>query len=94
MTDTPNGQHPPSPGEEKKYWLDEPGNVTKIFRGLVLVCAALAAGDLFYDKHVIFPFEDVPAFFGIFGFVVCVGLVLAAKELRKILKRDEDYYDR
>ena len=31
---------------------------------------------------------------GIFGFVVCVGLVLGAKQLRKILKRDENYYDR
>jgi hypothetical protein len=26
--------------------------------------------------------------------VVCVGLVLGAKELRKVLKRDESYYDR
>ncbi len=94
MTDPPNGQRPPSPGEEKKYWLDERRNVTKIFWGLVLVCAALGLADFFYGKHIIFAFEDVPAFFGIFGFVVCVGLVLGAKELRKILKRDEDYYDR
>ena len=32
-------------------------------------------------------------FYAIFGFVACVGLVLAAKELRKFLKRDEDFYD-
>ncbi len=93
MTDTPNGQQPPSPGEEKKYWLDERRNVTKIFWGLVLVCAALGLADFFYDKHGVFAMEDVPTFFGIFGFVVCVGLVLGAKELRKVLKRDEDYYD-
>ena len=93
MTDTPNGQQPPSPGEEKKYWLDERRNVTKIFWGLVLVCASLGLADFFYGKHIILAFEDVPAFFGIFGFVVCVGLVLGAKELRKVLKRDEDYYD-
>ncbi len=94
MTDTPNGQQPPSPGEGKEYWLDQRRNVTKVFWGLVLLCAALGLADFFYDKHTVFAMEDVPTFFGIFGFVVCVGLVLGAKELRKILKRDEDYYDR
>ena len=93
MTDTPNGQQPPAPGNGKKYWLDERRNVTKVFWGLVLVCAALGLVDFFYDKHSVFAMEDVPTFFGIFGFVVCVGLVLGAKELRKILKRDEDFYD-
>ena len=29
----------------------------------------------------------------IFGFVVCVALVLAAKWLRTLLMRPEDYYD-
>ena len=32
-------------------------------------------------------------FYGIYGFVCCVFLVLAAKELRKLLMRDEDYYE-
>ncbi len=93
MTDTPDGQRPPSSTEGKKYWLDEKRNVAKIFWGLVLVCALLGVADFFYDKHGVFAMEDVPTFFGIFGFVVCVGLVLGAKELRKVLKRDEDYYD-
>ncbi len=93
MTDTPNGQQPPSPGEGKKYWLDERRNVEKIFWGLVLVCAALGLADFFYDKHTQFAMEEIPAIYGLYGFVVCVGLVLGAKELRKILKRDEDYYD-
>ena len=33
-------------------------------------------------------------FFGLFGFLVSFALVLAARELRKILMRDEDFYDR
>lgn len=80
--------------DEKTYWLDNPRNVTKIFWGLVVVCALLFAADAFYDKHVELEAETWFGFYGIFGFVACVALVLAAKELRKILMRGEDYYDR
>jgi hypothetical protein len=30
----------------------------------------------------------------VYGFVVSVSLVLAAKQLRRVLRRDEDYYER
>jgi len=40
------------------------------------------------------PFEALWGFYAIYGFVACVVLVLLAKEMRKILMRDEDYYDR
>jgi hypothetical protein len=32
-------------------------------------------------------------FYAIYGFVACVILVLVAKEMRKLVMRDEDYYD-
>ena len=32
-------------------------------------------------------------FYAIFGFTACVTLVLIAKQMRRILKRKEDYYD-
>lgn len=35
----------------------------------------------------------IPAFYCLYGFVACVLLVLAATQLRKILMREEDYYD-
>ena len=78
---------------EKTYWLDKPGNVTLVYRSVWVICALLAVADFFYAHHPIFEFEDFPVFYGLYGFIVCVGLVLGAKELRKILKRDEDYYD-
>ena len=86
------GHGAPEPGKE--HWLYRPRTVSGIFWGLALICVALGLADLFYRRHTIFAFEAIPGFFGIFGFVVCVGLVLGAKELRKILKRDENYYDR
>ena len=78
----------------KRYWLDDIRNVHKLFWALVAVCALLFVSDAFYEKHVIFPFEKWFGFFGLFGFFLSFALVLTARELRKLLKRDEDYYDR
>jgi len=78
---------------EKKYWLDEPRNVTKVFYTLVAVCAALLASDLFYDKHGHYSWEGFFGFHGFYGFFGSVFLVLTAKQLRRLLMRDEDYYD-
>ena len=43
--------------------------------------------------HHGFDFEHWPGFYSLYGFVACVALVIAAKELRKLLMRDETYYD-
>jgi uncharacterized membrane protein len=80
--------------DEKKYWLDDPRNVDKIFWSLVGVCSFLTVADLFYHKHGHFFWEEWIGFYGFYGFIACVGLVLLAKQMRKLFKRDEDYYDR
>ena len=46
-----------------------------------------------YHKHVHYPFEKWFGFYAFYGYFLSVGLVLAARELRKLLSRDEDYYD-
>ena len=79
--------------DDRKFWLDDRRNVTKVVWGLVAFCAMLFVADAFYDKHPHFVAEAYFGFFGVFGFVVCVGLVLAAKAMRIVLKRGEDYYD-
>ncbi|MBL8259500.1 MAG: hypothetical protein JNM60_06815 [Candidatus Competibacteraceae bacterium] len=77
---------------EKRYWLDEPRHVDKIFYGLVGVCVLLLLSDLAYRKHATFGFESWFGFFAWYGFICCVALVLLAKQMRKLVKRDEDYY--
>ena len=79
--------------EEKKYWLDNPRNVDKICYGLYIVCALLVVSDLFYHKHPHFSMESLFGFYGFYGWVACVVLVLAARVLRRIVGRQEDYYD-
>jgi hypothetical protein len=78
---------------EQQRWLDRPENVAKLFWGLVGVCALLGGLDLFLPRHTHFGFEGVPVFYGVFGFTAFFLIVLAGKQLRKVLKRREDYYD-
>jgi hypothetical protein len=78
---------------EKKYWLDDSRNVDKVFWALCILCALLALLDFFYHRHVEFSWEAWAGFYGFYGFVACVGLVLTAKQIRKIVKREDSYYD-
>ena len=65
--------------------------VALLIDGVDFVVEAMGGGDL---RHAERSWEGWPGFYPIYGFVACVLLVLIAKELRKILMRDEDYYDR
>lgn len=80
--------------ETKTYWLDRKENVTKVYWAVWIVCGLLLLIDPLIHKHEAFGFAEWFGFFGFFGFVACVGLVLTAKLLRRVLKRPEDYYER
>ncbi len=77
----------------------QPKVIKGIVNSLYAFCALLIVIDLFatFDvvlhRHIVHPFEKIPAFYAIYGFVGCVVLVLIAKEMRKVLMRKEDYYD-
>jgi len=88
------------PGE-KKHVFDDPRNIRTLLRVFYVLCILLAVLDVVYHRHigyawetlVGFSLEGIPGFYAIYGFVACVLLVLIAKEIRKVLMRDEDYYD-
>ena len=88
----------------KRHFFDDPGNVRLVLRILYAVCAAFFLLDLVdlalhlsgsgQLRHAERSWEGWPGFYPIYGFVACTALVLIAKEIRKVLMRDEDYYDR
>ena len=80
--------------EPKNYWLDRSENVTKVYRGLWMIGLAVLSVDLFLHRHEEFRFASWSGFYGIFGFLACVVLVLVAKKLRLVLMRPENYYER
>jgi hypothetical protein len=79
---------------DKQGWADKPINRRRIRLFLYAACALLAVVDLAIDRHIGMPAERVPAFYALYGFAALVGVVLAAKGLRRLVRRDEDYYDR
>lgn len=78
---------------DDRRWLDEPRNVRRVAFALYLVCGLLFLADLLYVKSPHFTFESWFGFYGLFGFLVSFSLVLTAKELRRVLRRREDYYE-
>ena len=77
---------------EKDRFLDKTKNIKWVL-GVFLVISVITLGiDLFFDRHTDHRFETLAGFYGIWGFVSCVVLVLAAKQLRKLVMRGEDYY--
>lgn len=89
MTDSRNPN-----ADEKKRWLDDPKNVDKIWYGLIAICVLLFVADFFVVKHPYFKIETLPNFWGFYGFISCVVLVRAAAQLRRVLMREEDYYEK
>lgn len=83
----------PTGGPQQRGGLDDPRTVTRLVRGLAAVCIALVVGDLAYHKHVHFGVEAWFGIYGFFGFAAFFFIVLAGKQLRKILMRPEDYYE-
>ena len=61
---------------------------------LGLITAASLTAE-FLSHHHGHWWDRIPGFYIIFGFLGCVGLIIAAKILgKKFLFRDEDYYDK
>ena len=78
---------------EKEYFFDKPENIRKVLKVFYVICALLVVIDFIVHRHIYHDWENIPAFYAIYGFIGCVVLVLIAKEMRKFLMRKEDYYD-
>ena len=74
-------------------FLDKPENKNRVIRYFFISLGILLIIDFFIHKHVEFPWESAPSFYAVYGFAACVSLIFIAKLLRRIVKRDEDYYD-
>jgi hypothetical protein len=80
-------------------WLDKPGSTDVLYRLLLVACAILLLADVLdmlgigYHKHVHYSIENVGGFYGIFGFSAYSLIVGAGWIWRRVVMRDEDYYD-
>ena len=79
--------------DDKEYHLDKPENVQRLLKMFYVICALLFAADFVVHRHTKIALEEFPAFYAIFGFVAFVMLVIGSIALRKLVMREEDYYD-
>ncbi len=82
------------PKDDVKGIFDNPRNVNLLKYSLYASCLLVAIADFFVDGHPYFDIEKFPVFYGLYGGIMCAALVIAAKWMRIIVMRDEDYYDR
>ncbi len=76
----------------KKHFFDKKENIRRVIHVFYTLCALLLMADLVVDRHILHSWENLFGFYALFGFIACVVLVLVAKQMRKVLMRDENYY--
>lgn len=59
---------------------------------LAVVCGVLLLADFLIDRHPHVPGEAFPLFYAIAGFLAFTLIVLGAKQLRRLIRRDEAFY--
>ncbi len=74
--------------------FDNPENVKRLRKGFFVALVLVLVAELFVDMHGEFAVEHFFGFYAVYGFISYVFLIFAAKLLRTILMRKEDYYDR
>jgi len=79
--------------KEKIYLFDRPENIERLLKGFYLICILLVLADFVIHRHIGFGWEEMPAFYALYGFAACVVLVVIAKKMRNVVMRKEDYYD-
>jgi len=78
---------------KKKYFFDNPRNVQRLVIGFYAICVLLVGADFIIHRHTSIDLEKIPAFYAIYGFAAYVLLVVLSVILRKLVKREENYYD-
>ncbi|UCG77618.1 MAG: hypothetical protein JSV21_08545 [Nitrospirota bacterium] len=80
-------------GEKEKDYFERPGNIKKLWIALYVVCALTIVFELFIDRTPHFGIDRIFGFYALLGFVSCAILIIIAKVIGFILKKNEDYYD-
>lgn len=80
--------------QESEHWLVRKETIRKLWIGGVVLLALTLAAQLIFPVKGYFSVDGVFGFGAAYGFVCCLIMVVVAKVLGFVLKRDQDYYKR
>ena len=77
---------------QQDAWLARPESIRLLWKLFAIVLALTVVAQFFIKVKGYFGVDGWLGFAAIFGFVACLLMVLVAKALGLVLKRDQDYY--
>lgn len=77
---------------DNDHWLVRPALIRLIWRVFIAVLVAIVALQMLIKIRGYFGADGWFGFGALFGFLSCLAMVLVAKALGFVLKRDEGYY--
>lgn len=80
------------PGGEQDAWLARPSTIRLLWRVFAIVLALSVGAQLLFKVKGYFGVDGWLGFGAVYGFLSCLAMVLFAKVLGWVLKRDERYY--
>ena len=78
----------------KQHWLVRSGTIRLLWIIYLFILVLTVFAGLFMDVHAVFRLDGSFAFNAWYGFLSCIGMVLVAKLLGRLLHRKDSYYDR
>jgi hypothetical protein len=78
---------------ESLHWLVRPRTILRLRIAFAIILAGLVASDVLVHGHPSFELDGTFGFFTWYGLLTCAAMVVFAKGLGVILKRDDTYYD-
>ena len=78
--------------QQDDHWLVRPDSIRLLWRIFWAVLALTVALEIFIKIKGYFGIDDWIGFGAAFGFLSCVLMVVFAKGLGYVLKRDDNYY--
>jgi sterol desaturase/sphingolipid hydroxylase (fatty acid hydroxylase superfamily) len=85
---------PRSPGNDpsSEHWLVRPATIRLLWWLFSIILALSVLAQLLFKVKGYFGVDGWLGFGAVFGFLACLAMVLVAKALGWVLKRDEGYY--
>ena len=78
---------------ENTHIFDNPRNVKLLLAVFYAICFLLIIADFVIHRHITMEWEKIPAFYALYGFIAYVLLVVFSDIFRKLVMREEHYYD-